>query len=199
MSIPAADKRLLVILSRRVAGRARRNEPGGGQGGGGGVGSGRIVRRYHFHAPGVLYVAVTLFLALGAINSQNNLLFAALGLAIGGLLVSGIISGASLLGLRVERDPIVHASVGAPLTVSYTISNTNRFFPAFGLGVMELPGRNAQGWQRAMPSRARSWPTSGRGARPAPRPSSRPRSAAASSSPASASGRPSPSVSRASR
>jgi len=86
----------------------------GGQGGGGGVGSGRIVRRYHFHAPGVLYVAVTLFLALGADQQPEQPALRALGLAIGGLLVSGIISGASLLGLRVERDPIVHASVGAP-------------------------------------------------------------------------------------
>ena len=114
-------------------------------------GAARAVRRYHFHAPGIVYVGVTLFLAVGAINSQNNLLFAALGLAIGGLLVSGIISGASLLGLRIERDPIVHAVAGAPLAISYTVTNTNRFFPAFGLTVLELPAPGEKPWQRAMP------------------------------------------------
>ena len=33
------------------------------------------VRRYHFHFPGVLFAVVTLLLGIGAINSQNNLLF----------------------------------------------------------------------------------------------------------------------------
>ncbi len=112
---------------------------------------GKIVRRYHFHLPGLIYVGITLLLALGAINSQNNLLFAALGLAIGGLLISGIISGAALLGLRVERDPITHAAVGAPLTIGYTITNTNRLFPAYGLNVIELPVQGPRGWERAMP------------------------------------------------
>ena len=111
----------------------------------------RGVRRYHFHAPGLLYIGVTFFLAVGAINSQNNLLFAALGLAIGGLLVSGIISGASLLGLRVERDPIARAAAGSPLTVSYTITNSNRMFPAFGLHVVEVPSGGDHGWERLMP------------------------------------------------
>jgi uncharacterized protein (DUF58 family) len=109
------------------------------------------VRRYHFHFPGVLYVAVTLFLAVGAVNSQNNLLFVALGLAIGGLMVSGILSGASLLGLRIERDPIARAAVGAPLRISYTITNANRLFPAFGLNLMELGGSGPRAWQRFMP------------------------------------------------
>jgi uncharacterized protein (DUF58 family) len=111
-----------------------------------------VQRRYHFHAPGIVYVLVTLFLAVGAINSQNNLLFAALGLAIGGLLVSGIISGACLLGARIEREPLPHASVGRPLTVSYTVTNTNRFLPAFGLCITEVPTAGPCGWEAAFPA-----------------------------------------------
>lgn len=112
------------------------------------------IRRYHFHLPGVMYVAVTLFLALGAVNSQNNLLFCALGLAIGGLLVSGILSGASLMGLRLTRSVPGHGSVGHPLTIRYAIANHNRLFPAFGLTVEELPlaadGRRPT-WPRHLP------------------------------------------------
>lgn len=100
----------------------------------------RPVRRYHFHTPGLLYIGVTLFLAVGAINSQNNLLFSALGLAIGGLLISGIISGASLMGIRLERLPTPPGAVGSPLTLRYAITNTNRLFPAFGLHIVELSG-----------------------------------------------------------
>lgn len=108
-------------------------------------------RRYHFHAPGVLYVAVTLFLAVGAINSQNNLLFSALGLAIGGLLVSGILSGASLMGVRLERLHTPHGSVGAPLLLRYAVRNTNRFFPAFGLHIVEVDAADGPGWRRFIP------------------------------------------------
>ena len=100
-------------------------------------------RRYHFHTPGVLYVIVTFFLALGAINSQNNLLFASLGLAIGGLLTSGLVSGASLLGLRVSRLHLDHGRVGGTIRLRYQLRNTNRLVPAFGLTLTEA-GRDTQ-------------------------------------------------------
>lgn len=96
-----------------------------------------VRRRYHFHRPGVLYILVTLFMAVGAINSQNNLLFAALGLAIGGLLISGLISGSALLGIRVRRSAPAHASLGDPLPVVFHVSNVNRLVPAFGLHLVE--------------------------------------------------------------
>ena len=118
-------------------------------------GSARIRRRYHFHFPGVLYVCVTLFLAVGAVNSQNNLLFFALGLAIGGLLVSGLLSGAALIGVRLERMPIPTGTVGKPMTIRYRVSNSNAVFPAFGLHVEELPGGRRErkpGWRSFFPS-----------------------------------------------
>jgi uncharacterized protein (DUF58 family) len=98
-------------------------------------------RRYHFHFPGVLYVVVTLLVAVGAINSQNNLLFGALGLAIGGMLVSGIISGSGLMGMSLERVPQEHGMVGRPLTLRYRVSNRNRLLPAFGVHIEEQPPR----------------------------------------------------------
>jgi uncharacterized protein (DUF58 family) len=115
------------------------------------------VRRYHFHLPGVMYIAVTLFLALGAINSQNNLLFCSLGLAIGGLLVSGILSGSALMGLRLERRPPKHTSVGRATAIRYDLSNRNRLVPAFGLTIEDLPVADA--------GRRPTWP----GLLPAPR------------------------------
>lgn len=94
-------------------------------------------RRYHIHAPGFWYVAVTLFIALGAINSQNNLLFSALGLAVGGLLVSGILSGGALLGLSVQRRVPISVPLGKPLHLTYRVSNANRLVPAMGLHISE--------------------------------------------------------------
>lgn len=101
-------------------------------------------RRYHFHTPGLLYVVVTFFIAVGAINSQNNLLFASLGLAIGGLLMSGILSGGSLMGIRCDRGVVNGgrgASVGRPLRFVYRVTNVNKLLPAFGLIVVEHPDK----------------------------------------------------------
>jgi len=94
-------------------------------------------RRYHFHLPGLLYVVVTVFLALGAFNSQNNLLFWSLGLAFAGLIVSGVVSGSALMGIRVTREAVMPTDVGEPMRVRYVVSNTNRFMPAFALHVEE--------------------------------------------------------------
>lgn len=97
----------------------------------------KITRQYHFAFGGVLYVAVTTLLMLGALNSQNNLLFAAMGVSIGGLVVSGILSGWALLGVRVERISVSDASVGRPMTIRYRVHNKNRFVPAFALVIEE--------------------------------------------------------------
>lgn len=106
-------------------------------------------RRYHFHAPGVIYILVTLFLAIGALNSQNNLLFASLGLAIGGLLVSGILSGGSLMGVRLEREvlPVTGARIhaGDQVEFRYAVRNRNFLIPSFGLTIAE--SRNNSGFR----------------------------------------------------
>lgn len=98
----------------------------------------RVVRRrYHLHVPGVVYVLTTFLMSIGAINSQNNLLFWAFGLAVTALIVSGILSGSALMGLEVSREPLTDASAGGPLVIRYRLRNRNRFMPAFGLTVME--------------------------------------------------------------
>ncbi len=106
-------------------------------------------RRYHFHPPILLYVVATLLIAIAAINTQNNLLFWAFGLAVGGVLASGMISGASLMGLQVDRvmpGPLVS---GTRTNIRYVLTNSNRFAPAFALRIEELPVRPFS--QRALP------------------------------------------------
>jgi len=116
-------------------------------------------RRYHFHLPGVIFVLIALLLGLGAINSQNNMLFLLFGLALAALLVAGVLSGATLLKLRAQRA--VYGLVGsagnrlAPaagdlLTIQYRLANRSRFIPAFALTLTELAraghGRRRHGW-----------------------------------------------------
>jgi uncharacterized protein (DUF58 family) len=108
---------------------------------------GKLRRRYHVHGALLVYSFVTLLIAIGAFNSQNNLLYWLFGLAIGLILVSGIISGGMMMGVRVERESFPDAVAGGPVRVRYRITNRNRFTPAFALTLTELvePG-TVRGW-----------------------------------------------------
>ena len=104
-------------------------------------------------------------MAIGAFNSQNNLLFLGFGFGLGLLIVSGVLSGAMLMGLDVARERVPDARAGSVATIRYRVHNTNRFFPpAFALSISEA------GWSAAPP--AAWWSRFGRRirlpARPAP-------------------------------
>ncbi|MBC7835810.1 MAG: DUF58 domain-containing protein [Phycisphaerales bacterium] len=97
----------------------------------------RLRRRYHFHVPLLVYIFITLLIALGAFNSQNNLLFWAFGFCLAILLVSGFISGQMMMGLRVQREHPGSAMVGAPLTIRYRLTNQSRLMPIFAVSLIE--------------------------------------------------------------
>jgi uncharacterized protein (DUF58 family) len=99
-------------------------------------------RRYHLHWPGLVYIGITVLIGIGAINSQNNLLFIVLGIAVGALVFSGLMSGPMLMGLRITRNLVAPASVGEPVVLRYTVSNSNRLVPAFGLTLTEERSRS---------------------------------------------------------
>lgn len=94
-------------------------------------------RRSHIEISIILYVFIATVIAVGAINSQNNLLFAAFGLAIGVVVVSGLVSGPALMSLDVARVRPSEASPGEPTTVIYKLHNRSRFLPAFAVQVTE--------------------------------------------------------------
>ncbi len=103
-----------------------------------------VGRRYHFHSGGIAYAATTIVLVIGAVNSQNNLLFWLFGLGVAGLVISGVLSGASLMGLRIERESAAPASVGGEVVVRYRVMNTSRVYPAYAITIEEL--EEGAGW-----------------------------------------------------
>lgn len=102
-----------------------------------------IRRRYHLHPPGVVYCIITTLLGLGALNSQNNLLFGAFGLALGGLLISGVVSGAILMGLRVRRLGVEPGPAGGEVVIRYEVENRSRIYPVFAVRLGEHRGKGA--------------------------------------------------------
>ncbi len=89
---------------------------------------------------GLIYIGVTIFLAIGAVNSQNNLLFWLFGVSIATLIVSGLFSGSALMRVRLEAQAIPDAAAGEALRVHYLVSNHSKFFPLFAGLIAELPG-----------------------------------------------------------
>lgn len=112
----------------------------------------KIRRRYHFGYPGLIYILITVLLAIGAVNSQNNLLFLAFGLSIGAGILSGLLSGAIMMNLHAERSLPSLATVGQSCTITYTVTNRSRFIPAFALLVQEYASKGAaHSWRRRLP------------------------------------------------
>jgi uncharacterized protein (DUF58 family) len=102
-----------------------------------------VRRRYHLGVPGLVYVFLTLLVALGAFNSQNNLLFWAFGFSLALLVVSGLLSGAMLMGLEVQRQEPAPGAVGVGVRVHYRVTNRTRRIPAFALTITEIGGTSA--------------------------------------------------------
>ena len=111
-------------------------------------------RVYELRPAGFLLIFVSVFLAIGAINSQNNLLFWLFGLAIGGVLISGVLSGSAMLGIRLERDMPAVARAGEPAIITYRLRNTNRRVPAMALALKELSGGELTGTDSKTPDAA---------------------------------------------
>lgn len=115
-----------------------------------------MTRRYHLHLPGLLYLGLTALVGLAAFSQQNNLLFWFLGVMVSAVVISGVVSGTMMMGMRVQRLVPRHAVVGEPCTVRYAITNRNRLVPIFNVHVEEQPVAGPGGWSSFMKP-ARAW------------------------------------------
>lgn len=109
----------------------------------------RVRRRYRLRASGVLYLAVALLLGVAASTRPNNMLVWIFGLMLGSILMSGIVSGGMLMGLRGRRLGPRIAAVGEPSRFRYELWNRSRRWPAFGLLVREQEVGGREGWEHA--------------------------------------------------
>ena len=103
-------------------------------------------RRYHLHPPGLLYLLLVVVLGIAAANRPGNLLVWVFAAMLAGVLVSGILSGPTLMWLDASRLLPRTARAGEPLVVRYSVSQRSRIWPAFALHVREReapPGSRA--------------------------------------------------------
>ncbi len=97
---------------------------------------------------GMAYLAVTLVILSTAVYSQANLMFWALGLMIGGFVVTTVLMACCMRNLSVYRMLPNHGVTDEPLVLRYQIANRSKL-AVFGLLVCETWGKGDRGWTRS--------------------------------------------------
>jgi uncharacterized protein (DUF58 family) len=97
-------------------------------------------RGIRFTKQGKIYIAVTLGVGFAAVNTGNNLLFLVLGLMLGLIVVSGILSEVTLRGLVIERHLDSRVEAGLCFPVELAVSNRKRYAASFGVELRDEIG-----------------------------------------------------------
>jgi len=86
---------------------------------------------------GWLFFGITIGVGLAALNTGNNLLYLVLSLLLAFLVLSGVLSEASLRGVRVRRRIPRELEAGSRCSVVLEVTNDQRCFAAFAIVVVD--------------------------------------------------------------
>ena len=104
-----------------------------------------MFRRHTITLPGLIYLGITTFVMVAALNSGTNLLYIAFGIMTGAFVASAFLSALSLRGMDARRVMTDHVVAGEPAIIQYQLTNKKRFWPCFALRVMEHGGAGGGG------------------------------------------------------
>ena len=108
----------------------------------------RAPRQLRFTRAGKVLVSIALAAGLAAMNTGNNLLFFGWGMVLSAIVVSGVLSEATLRVLSGTAALPVQARVNESTAVPLVLSNASRHFPAYAVEV-SAEVRVAEGTQQA--------------------------------------------------
>src|ERR1700757_2725114 len=91
---------------------------------------------YDVTRAGIVYVLVTLVIAIAAINTGNNLLYIVVAAMLGAILVSGYVSAWILRFLELDIRLPEHVFAGRPVAGRIVVHNPRRFWPSFSVRVV---------------------------------------------------------------
>jgi uncharacterized protein (DUF58 family) len=96
-----------------------------------------IFRRHSITLPGIIYIGITAFVMVAALNSGTNLLYITFGLMTGAFVASAFLSSLSLRRMDVRRIMADHVVAGEPSIIQYQVTNKKRFWPCFAVRIAE--------------------------------------------------------------
>lgn len=91
---------------------------------------------YEVTPAGIVYVLVTLVIAIAALNTGNNLLYIVVAAMLAAILVSGIMSAQVLRGLELDVRLPEHVFAGRTVLGRIVLRNPRRFLPSFSIRVV---------------------------------------------------------------
>jgi hypothetical protein len=101
---------------------------------------------YEVTRTGIVYVLMTVLIAVAALNTGNNLLYIVVAAMLAAILVSGIASAIVLRGLELDVSVPQHVFANTPVLGRLTIRNPRRWLPSFSIQVVpskrKKPGKH---------------------------------------------------------
>jgi uncharacterized protein (DUF58 family) len=99
---------------------------------------------YEITRAGIIYVLVTLVIAIAALNTGNNLLYIVVAAMLAAILVSGVVSAWVLRRLELDLRLPEHVFAGRDLLGRIVLHNPRRLLPSFSIRVLPLPKTKAR-------------------------------------------------------
>jgi uncharacterized protein (DUF58 family) len=91
---------------------------------------------YRVTREGVIYLLGILVVAGASVNTGNNLLYIVLGVLLGGLLISGLLSRISLSGIDVRLEIPEHIFAGRSVQAIAELENVKQTMPSFSISLV---------------------------------------------------------------
>ena len=91
---------------------------------------------YDVTRAGIVYVLVTIVIAIAALNTGNNLLYIVVAAMLAAIVVSGFVSAAVLRYLELDVRLPEHVFAGRPVMGRIVVHNPRRFLPSFSVRVV---------------------------------------------------------------
>ena len=104
-------------------------------------------RRHEISLAGFIFLGITAFIMIAAINSDTNTLYIAFGLMLGGLIISGLLSTLSLRKVEVKRIMADHVVAGEPAEIQYP-DHQQEAAVGRALRCVSLKSRRPRRWRR---------------------------------------------------
>jgi|GEM_PF-1659537 len=92
---------------------------------------------YELTFTGFIFGGVAAFVLIAAVNSQTNVLFWALGVVIGALILAAVVGNLLLKNMLIQRAVADHGVVGESLDVHYRLTNPKRWLPSCAIRITE--------------------------------------------------------------
>ncbi len=111
------------------------------------VGAERLRESFHYDVTraGIVYVLVTIVIAIAALNTGNNLLYIVVAAMLAAILVSGVVSVWVLRWLELDVRLPEHVIAGRPVMGRIVLHNPRRFLPSFSIRVLSTRKRRTCG------------------------------------------------------